>query len=230
MRIGRGPFDDGDSVALGGPFRDAAGAELTPHQLMEKRRRSRILTGALNVFGQKGFAATTVQDLVDEVGIARATFYKYYPDREACLVALNDAVLIWLEEEARAAGGSVTAWPVRVQAVTERLVALVSGDARVARVCGYEASLVSRAVWERRRQSLDALADALRLGRQHARRGDELPPILEDLLVGGAVELATRSVVLDRRPQSGELGSEIAEFILFPYVGAARARKLVRGD
>jgi AcrR family transcriptional regulator len=196
---------------------------------MEERRRNRILTGALNVFGEKGFAATTVQDLVDEIGISRTTFYKYFPDREACLVALNDAVLVWLEEEARAAVGSAVGWPSQARAVTERLVALVNGDVRVARVCGFEATLVSAAVRERRQESLDALAAALRSGRAHSRRGDELPALLEDLLIGGAAALATRSVVVNRRQQPRELGSDIAELILLPYVGAARAKKLVRG-
>jgi AcrR family transcriptional regulator len=196
---------------------------------MEEWRRSRILNGALNVFGEKGFAAATVQDLIEEVGISRATFYKYFSDREACLVALNDAVLAWLEEEARKAIRPEVSWPLQTRAVTETLVELVSCDARVARVCGFEATLVSAEIWDRRKASLDALSAALRGGRAHSRWGDELPAALEDFLVGGAAELATRSIVLDLRRPPKNLGAELAELILLPYVGAARARKLVRG-
>jgi AcrR family transcriptional regulator len=228
MRMRRGSIDEGASPEGGRFFRRDLEAERTPRQLMEERRRSRILTGALNVFGEKGFAAATVQDLIDEVGISRATFYKYFPDREACLAALNDAVLVWLEEEAREAGGSVTGWPSQARAVTERLITLVSGDLRVGRVCGFEAALVSPEIWARRKECLDTLAAALRRGRAHSRRGDELPAMLEALLVGGVAELATRSI-FDHRHPSKELGSEMAELILLPYVGPARARKLVRG-
>jgi AcrR family transcriptional regulator len=197
---------------------------------MEDRRRSRILLGALNVFGEKGFAAATVQDLIDEVGISRATFYKYFPDRESCLAALNDEVLVWLEKETREAIASAEGWPAQVRAVTERLVGLVAGDARVARVCGVEAMLVSPEIRARRDAGLDALAAALRRGRPHSRRGDELPTMLEELLVAGATSLATRSVVGDPDLPAKELGPEIAELILLPYVGGPKARKVVRGS
>jgi AcrR family transcriptional regulator len=196
---------------------------------MEDRRRSRILLGALNVFGEKGFAGATVQDLIDEVGISRATFYKYFPDREACLAALNDEVLVWLEGETREAIASAEGWPAQVRAVTERLVGLVAGDPRVARVCGFEATLVSPEIRARRDAGLGALALALRGGRSHSRRGDELPTMLEDFLVAGATSLATRSVVGDPHRPAKELGPEIAELILIHYLGAARARKVVRG-
>jgi AcrR family transcriptional regulator len=229
MRMRRGPIDEGANPEGDLFFRKDSGVERDPQQLMEERRRSRILDGALNVFGEKGFAAATVQDLIEEVGISRATFYKYFPDREACLVALNDAVLAWLENEAREAIGPAVGWPAQVRAVTERLVELVSGDVRVARVCGFEATLVSAEIWARRKRSLDALAEALRSGRAHSRWGDELPAELENFLVGGTTELATRSIVLDRRRRSKDLAPALSELILLPYLGAARARKLVRG-
>lgn len=213
--------------ALGG---HRIGAGRTPRQVMEDRRRGRILLGALNVFGEKGFAAATVQDLIDEVGISRATFYKYFPDREACLAALNDELLAWLEAETREAIASVEGWPAQVRAVTEKLVGLVAGDPRVARVCGIEATLVSPEIRARRDTGLAALATALRGGRAHSRWGEELPAMLDEFLVVGATSVATGSVFRDPRLPEEELGSEIAELILLHYLGGARARKVVRGS
>jgi AcrR family transcriptional regulator len=223
----RGPIDD-DGRGVD-PFGEISATGRDPRELMEERRRRRILIAALNVFGEKGFAGATVRDLIEEAGISRATFYKYFADREACLAALNETVLAWLEEEAREAAGSAADWPSRARAVTERLVVLVSGDARVARVCGIEAALISEEIRGRRQRSLDSLAAALRAGRAHSRRGDELPGALEEFLVGGATNLATRSIVFDRPWPAEELGPEIAELILLHYIGAARARKLVHG-
>jgi hypothetical protein len=113
--------------------------------------------------------------------------------------------------------------------VIERLVALVSCDPRVARICGLEAKLVSAELRRRRQDSLDPLAEALRGGRAHSRRGDELPRALEEFLVGGAAWLATRPVVSVSPETPDGLAPEISELILLHYVGAARARKLVRG-
>jgi hypothetical protein len=75
----RGPIKDDLWADDDGPFGEISWMERTPHRLMEERKRRRILLGALNVFGTKGFARATVQDLVDEVGISRATFINTSP-------------------------------------------------------------------------------------------------------------------------------------------------------
>ena len=229
MRLRRGSIDDGARPEGGGLFQGSPGVARTPRQLMEERRRAQVLHASLDVFGEKGFARATVQDLIEAAGISRATLYKYFGDREDCLAALNDALLAWLEREAREAIASADDWPSRVRAVTERLVGLVSGDVRVARVCGFEATLVSDDIRARRQASIDAIAAALRRGREHSRWGDQLPPALEEFLVAGAISLATRTGIRDGYRPPADLGSQAAEFVLLPYVGAARARKLVRG-
>ncbi|HXF31893.1 MAG TPA: TetR/AcrR family transcriptional regulator [Solirubrobacterales bacterium] len=205
---------------------DGGGA---PRRLMVMRRRGQILRGALDVFGEKGFAEATVQDLIDASGTSRATFYKYFSDREACVAALSDAVLAWLEMQARdAIDISADDWPTQVRAVTERLVGLLTQDRRVARLCGIEAMLVSPEVRARQRVGFDALAEGLRRGRAQSRCDEWLPTKMEDFLVAGGVSLATRSVFRDL-PSDHDLGPRIAQLVLIPYLGAARASKLVRG-
>ena len=89
--------------------------------------------------------------------------------------------------------------------------------------------MLSREIGARRDGFLDALAAALREGREHSRSGEELPAMLEDFLVAGAASLATRSAIRDHGRPPTELGAELAELILIPYIGAARARKTVCG-
>ena len=51
-----------------------------PRQL-DDRKREEILRAALEVFGRKGFAATTVKDIADMAGIASGTVYTYFNDK-----------------------------------------------------------------------------------------------------------------------------------------------------
>jgi len=51
-----------------------------PRQLDDKKRED-ILRAALDVFGQKGFSATTVKDIADLAGIAPGTVYTYFQDK-----------------------------------------------------------------------------------------------------------------------------------------------------
>jgi AcrR family transcriptional regulator len=51
-------------------------------------RRSEILDTAQNLYYGKGYERTSVQDIIDEVGIAKGTFYHYFDSKHDLLDAL----------------------------------------------------------------------------------------------------------------------------------------------
>ncbi len=53
-------------------------------------RRTEILDVANRLFISKGYAATTVNDILGEIGIAKGTFYHYFESKEQVLEAIND--------------------------------------------------------------------------------------------------------------------------------------------
>ena len=52
-----------------------------------------VLSAALGVFERKGYAATSVEDILAAAGIARRTFYKRFKSKEDVLVALYSAAM-----------------------------------------------------------------------------------------------------------------------------------------
>lgn len=61
----------------------------------DRRRRDTrgvILVGAGRVFGRLGYAATRVEDILLESDVSRATFYKYFDDKEAVFTAIEEAM------------------------------------------------------------------------------------------------------------------------------------------
>ena len=60
-------------------------------------RRREILEGATQVFGDKGYAAATVDDIVARLGVARGTFYLYFSDKQDVFDALVDDFVTRLE-------------------------------------------------------------------------------------------------------------------------------------
>lgn len=58
----------------------------SPH-VREKRRRRReqILHAALRAFREKGYHATTLDDIAEHVGVRKTALYHYFPDKEAIL-------------------------------------------------------------------------------------------------------------------------------------------------
>lgn len=55
--------------------------------------RRMLLDSGLELFGSKGYAATTVDDIATGAGTTRMTFYAYFPSRSALMKALIDEQL-----------------------------------------------------------------------------------------------------------------------------------------
>ena len=58
----------------------------SPH-VREKRRRRRaeILHAALRAFREKGYYATTLDDIAESLGVRKTALYHYFPDKESIL-------------------------------------------------------------------------------------------------------------------------------------------------
>jgi AcrR family transcriptional regulator len=229
MRSRRGPSDDDSEYRLPPALArlPADGGRLR-REFVEQNQRDTILLAALSVFGTKGFAVTTVKDLAAEANVSRATFYKFFGDKDACLLALEEEVVGWLEEEAREAARGAADWPAAVIAVTRRLVKLLLGDPRLARLCAIESQLGGPEVFGGREAALDELVVGLRRGCDERPWGKGLPGSLESLLVRGALALVARNAVCGAEVDPPALADEIAEIVLIAYLGAEDARRAVR--
>ena len=62
-----------------------------PHKLsreeVQRRQRERLLYAATAVVAERGYAKTTVADIIAEAGVSRATFYELFADRDDCFQA-----------------------------------------------------------------------------------------------------------------------------------------------
>jgi AcrR family transcriptional regulator len=63
-----------------------AQASVSPHvRDKRERRRAEILHAALRAFRDKGYHATTLDDIAEHVGVRKTALYHYFPDKEAIL-------------------------------------------------------------------------------------------------------------------------------------------------
>lgn len=54
------------------------------------RRRKEIVQAAWELFGEKGFDATTIDDMTERAGLSHGTFYLYFSSKEDILRHLGD--------------------------------------------------------------------------------------------------------------------------------------------
>jgi AcrR family transcriptional regulator len=198
-----------------------------PAALRREHQRRRILLAALEVFGAKGSAAATVQDVIAEARVSRATFYKLFADKESCLAALHDELLTWLWDEVAVTVAEAGAWSLRLRAAVERTIELLGDDPRVARICAIEVYAAGSQLRARHDRLVDDLGALLRLGRTERAWGPDLPDLLEPMLARGAISIVGHSIVHRQSPAPVTLGAELSQFMLIPYLGAEEARALI---
>ena len=83
-------------------------------------KKQEILATAEEMFCRNGYAATSVQDIIDRLDTSKGSFYHHFASKEALLegICSNRAELIWSAAEKEA---------VRVSGTIERLNILLSG-------------------------------------------------------------------------------------------------------
>jgi AcrR family transcriptional regulator len=59
--------------------------------------RERLFRAALQLFGEKGFAETTVEDITDAADVGKGTFFNYFPSKDHILLAFGEMQLGKLE-------------------------------------------------------------------------------------------------------------------------------------
>src|SRR6202795_2801587 len=59
--------------------------------------RARLFRSALELFGKKGFAETTVEDITEAADVGKGTFFNYFPSRDHILLAFGEMQLSKLE-------------------------------------------------------------------------------------------------------------------------------------
>jgi AcrR family transcriptional regulator len=135
-----------------------AGERLHRGRTLEERRserRSALLAAALDLFGTKGYAATSIEDLCAASYVTNRYLYEEFGGREALLVALYDHLIAQVGEAVLAVSAPPGPDHVR-DATRDRIAAFVRGvtdDERVARVLFLEGGNASAALERRRRDA-----------------------------------------------------------------------------
>lgn len=102
-------------------------SEITMHENCNDAvgHRARLLNGMARCVADKGYAETTIADIVREASVSRRTFYEHFGDKAECLMALYVAATDEATAALRAAINPSSDWQAQVeQAMAAYLAAL----------------------------------------------------------------------------------------------------------
>jgi AcrR family transcriptional regulator len=181
--------------ALPTPERLRPGRHQIPREDVARSQRERLLVAMLQCVSERGYAATTVADVVARAAVSRSTFYSQFADKEACFIAAYDFAmqhaLARMGEAAQAQPGAT--WRERVRSDLTTYLQVLADEPALAVTLHVEALAAGPAALEHRAELLSVLASRIVNLNDLARHEDdalhELPPAVFALYTGGLDEL-----------------------------------------
>jgi AcrR family transcriptional regulator len=192
-----------------------------PHRLAREEvlasQRGRMLSAIAEAVAEKGYAATTVADVVGRAGVSRKTFYEHFADKEECFLASYDeGAKAIFAAMAGAADGHAT-WRDQLDAVLGTWLETLDADRAFTRAHMIEfwaAGDAAREDWAQRR---DRTGNLLMLLHKRARREDPQVQRVSETIVAAVVGGINRVVIShllsgDKRPLTA-LKPELVRFV-----------------
>lgn len=137
-----------------------------PHSLTREQvaanQRLRLLEGMIDAIGEKGYAATTVSDVIRRAGVSRKAFYEHFANKEECFLATYDSIAAFGRRGVSLAFRRAEGLPDSVQAALGELIELAIARPQALRVLMVEIGAAGPAGIERREQLVVRYEDFLR--------------------------------------------------------------------
>ena len=184
-----------------------------PHNLTRddvlSSQRERMLDAVAESVAEKGYAPTTVGDVVAAAGVSRKTFYEHFADKEDCFLAAFDSGVETLLEAIANAAPESDDWRERLRARVRAYLVALSENPAFARTFMIEVFGAGPRALERRAEVHERFGRLMRdLHAETRRRFARLPPVTDEIwvaAVGAANELVTRWVAEGRLEELPEL-------------------------
>lgn len=127
---------------------------------VESHQRLRILAAIADTMAQKGYAATSVADIIRGAGVSRETFYQLYDNKLDAFMAAFDAVAEVVVETLAATDGPAS--PIdRIEALIEAYLGLVAATPEWARLFLVEVHAAGPDAIARRAEIQERIVDAI---------------------------------------------------------------------
>ncbi|HKV62342.1 MAG TPA: TetR/AcrR family transcriptional regulator [Candidatus Acidoferrum sp.] len=140
--------------------------------------RERLFRSALELFAQKGFAETTVEDITEAADVGKGTFFNYFPSKDHILLAFGEMQLGKLEAMIEAARSSGESMPEFLRSLGVRMTQEPTRNPAIIRALlqAYLSTTPVRAAMMDLQRRVHALhTQMIQLGQERGEIRDDLP-------------------------------------------------------
>jgi AcrR family transcriptional regulator len=179
--------------------------------------RERLVLGMVAAVAERGYAATTITDVVRHARVSRRTFYEHFADKEACFLAAYDAVSDGVLGEIAAVPPPESGWEQHIIAGVHAYLHALAEQPAIARVFTVDILSAGPAALARRREVLRRFAAHVQAQVAAAiAAGAPVAPLADThalALVGAIHELVLAALEEDRGAALPELEDDVAALV-----------------
>jgi len=190
-------------------------------EFVAAHKQRRIMDAIAGLTAERGYDATKIGDIVRRAGVARKTLYDNFEGKEQVFLAAFDAAVEEVVDQVEAACVSAEdGWEGQVRAGLAAFLAYVSEHPARARMCMIEALSATPTATARYE---DAMERFVEMTARVVPRDERLPETLVETLVGGVAWIVYQQIRRKESERAPDLLPELSEFVLAPYLAAARS-------
>jgi AcrR family transcriptional regulator len=185
---------------------------------MKRSSKDKILEAALDLFAEKGYDATGVQEIVATAGVTKGALYHHFAAKEDILFEIYGSVFAQqlAELDAILAHGMDPVWTLR--AVIENIVVSTAASAKAAAVFSREVSRLDQVRYKELQSDWRRYQDSVRALIRHAQADGIFATAASPEIISWAIFGVTTSLHTWYRPDgpksAGDIAHELADLVL----------------
>ena len=186
----------------------------------------RLLRATVETVAERGYGASTIDEIVGRAGVSLSTFYELFEGKEAAVAAAIDAGQARLFALMLPAYRRAQDWPGAVRGAFEAMFAFLAAEPALARMAMVEVYAAGTAALDRRDRTIERLQRFLEPGFAHS---PQTPTLVAEAIGGATYALVyeqIRSHGAESLPRVAPLATYLA---LAPFLGAEEACAVARG-
>jgi AcrR family transcriptional regulator len=158
-------------------------------------QRGRLICAIADAVAAKGYAATSVADVIALAGVSRKTFYEHFAGKEACFLAAYDSGAQAIYDAMVEAIHGLSRWEDILASVLTTWLAFLQADLAFTRAYMVEFWAAGDAARERWKERRDRTANLLKLLHEQIRAQDPAVAEVSDTLIAAVVGGINRVVI-----------------------------------
>ncbi len=199
---------------------------LTPGQVI-RSQRTRIISATAEVTMRKGYASTTVADIVAAAGVAKDAFYEHFQDKEHAFLEAQQHPTQFILDRCAEAYFQVPEWPYRLWNHLETLVALIAENPAMAHLRLVECYAAGPAAVQRAEEITRAFNIFIEEGYAYGEESRRRPHVFSEAITGAIFEIIRTHTARGEPARLLSLVPQLTYLGVAPFVGAEKAVSIV---